>query len=77
MGLKVPSNPNLSGIRMMTAFSLIPLNALHVLGYRSGVGSVWGFFSNTAMSPPHLELSPFVLEELIGSNILFEVVLKE
>lgn len=37
---------------------------------------VW-FFSNTAMSPPCLELSPFVLGELIGSNILFEVVLNE
>lgn len=61
---------------MMTAFSLIPLNVLHVLGYRTGVGSVV-FFSNTAMSPPRLELSPFVLGELIGSNILFEVVLKE
>lgn len=35
------------------------------------------FFPNTAMSPPRLELSPFVLGELIGSNILFEVVLKE
>lgn len=35
------------------------------------------FFPNAAMSPPPLELSPFVLGELIGSNILFEVVLKE
>lgn len=76
MGFKVPSIPNLFGIQMMTTFSLIPLNVLHVSGSRTDVGSV-GFFSNTAISPPHLELSPFVLGVLIGSNILFEVVLKE
>lgn len=50
---------------------------MHCMYWDPGlVLEVW-VFSNTAMSPPPLELSPFVLGELIGSNILFEVALKE